>query len=81
MIWHGFRDKFYQFIKDASMPVVISELHFLEIIRELVFRDPMELDQPFLGIAPETFYPINIDLPTGKSFRMINIQMPVTAEH
>jgi hypothetical protein len=63
------------------MPVVISELHFLEIERELIFRDPMKLDQPFLSIAPETFNSINIDLPAGKSFGVIDVQMPVTAEH
>lgn len=81
MIWHGTTDKFYQFFKNAPMPIVISKFHFLEIKRELVFGNTMELNQSFFSIAPEPFHPINIDFPRGESFRMIDIQMPITAEH
>jgi len=81
MIWHGTKGKFYQFIKNAPMPIVITILHFLKIKRELIFRNTMELNQFFFSIVPEPFHPINIDLPRGESFRMIDIQMPTNTEH
>ena len=41
----------------------------------------MKLGQSFLGIAPEAFQPIDIDLAGRKAFAMIDPQMPVPTEH
>jgi len=63
------------------MSVIVSELHFLEVKREHLFRDSMMLDQPFLGVGPEALKAVYIDLAGAEPSLMIDSQMPVAAEH
>ena len=63
------------------MPVIIPELHFFEIQRELLFGDAVKFDQPFLGVAPKSFEAINIDLARREALPMINTKMTIAAEH
>ncbi len=63
------------------MSIIISEFHLFQVKRELLLRDPMELNNPFLRITPETLKTINIDLSRRKPFLMINPEMPVTTKH
>lgn len=41
----------------------------------------MELDNPFLGITPESFNTINVHFPRRKPPFMINSQMPISTKH
>ena len=61
--------------------MIIPELHFFDIQREFIFGDAMEFDEPFLGIAPESFESVDIDLASGKSLTMIHPEMPISAKH
>jgi hypothetical protein len=61
--------------------MIIPELHLLEIERELLGGDAVELDQPFLSEGPEAFQSIDIDFSAGISLFVVDPQMAITAEH
>jgi len=61
--------------------MIIPELHLFQIEREPFFRDAVELDDALLGVAPETFNAVDVDLPVAKMLSMVDIDVPVTAEH
>lgn len=75
------RDVLGQQIEENLLPMIIPELHFLEIEREFFRRDAVELDQAFLGEGPEAFQTINVDFPARISLFVIDPQMAVAAEH
>ena len=41
----------------------------------------MMLNESFLGIAPEAFQAVDVDLAPGEVFAVINLKVPETAEH
>lgn len=61
--------------------MIIPEFHFLEIEREFLRRDSVELDQAFFGKGPEAFQSINVDFSARVSFFMIDSQVTIAAEH
>jgi len=61
--------------------MIISKLLFFKIERKASWRDAMMLNQSFLGIAPEAFDAVNIDLPPSKSLSVVYPEMPVSAKH
>ena len=63
------------------MSIIVPKFHFLQIKRELLFGDTMELNDAFLGIAPETLKPINVYLTRREPFFMIDPQMTISTEH
>jgi hypothetical protein len=63
------------------MSVVVSELHFFQVKGEQGFRDAMMFDQPFLGIGPEAFKAVDVDLARAEAPLMIDLQMAIAAEH
>ena len=67
--------------EDILLPVIIPELHFFEVQRELLFGDAMKFDQPFLGVTPKSFEAININLARREALPMIDTKMTITAEH
>ena len=54
------------------MSIIISEFHFFQVKRKLLFGDTMEFDNAFLGITPEAFKAVDIHFARGKSLAMIN---------
>jgi hypothetical protein len=70
-----------QQFEDNLLPMIISELHLLQVEREFFRRDAVELDQTFLGEGPKTFEPVHIDLSTRISLFMIDPEMPIPAKH
>jgi hypothetical protein len=70
-----------QGIKNGFTFIVISELHFFQIKRELFFGDAMVLNQSFFRITPESFHPINVNFARSKAFSMVYFEMPVPTKH
>jgi len=75
------REVLGQQIKENLLPMIIPELHLLEIKRELLGRDAVELDQPFFGEGPEAFQSIDVDFSARVSLFVIDPQMAIAAEH
>ena len=75
------RDVLGQQIEENLLPMIIPEFHFLEIEREFLRRDAVELDQSFFGEGPETFQSIDINFSARVSFFMVDSQVAITAEH
>lgn len=61
--------------------MIVPESHFVQVPRKVLFGDPVELGKSFLGVAPEAFQAVNINLACCKSFSVVNPQVTVTAEH
>ena len=53
-----------------AMPMIIPKLHLLEVEGKLGRGDPVVLDQPLLGIAPEPLQAVEGDLPSGEAAAM-----------
>ena len=66
------RDVLGQQIEENLLPVIIPELHFLEIEREFFRRDAVELDQAFFGERPEAFQAIDVNFSARISLFMID---------
>ena len=75
------RDVLGQQIEEDLLPMIISELHFLEIERKLFRRDAVELDQAFFGEGPEAFQSVDVDFSARISLFVIDPQMAIAAEH
>lgn len=41
----------------------------------------MELDKPFLDVAPETFNVVYVNFAAGKELFMVDVEMTITAKH
>jgi hypothetical protein len=54
------------------MPIVISELHFFQVQRELYIGDFMELNNSLFGVAPESLEAININFAGRESSFVVN---------
>lgn len=63
------------------MTMIIPESHFVQVPWEVLFGDAVKLGKPFLGVTPEAFQAVNINLACCKSFSMVNPQMAIPAEH
>lgn len=63
------------------MSIIVPKLHFFQVQGELLFGYPMELSQPFLGVAPESFQAVNVDLTPSKMLAMVHPQMPIPTKH
>ena len=63
------------------MPVIIPELQFFEIQREVVLGDAMVLDQSFLGPTPEPLQAVDVDFARREDLLVVHLQVPVAAEH
>ena len=61
--------------------MIIPELHFFQIKRKPFLGDTMELDDALLGVTPEALNAVDVDLSIAKMLAMVDIDMPVTAEH
>jgi hypothetical protein len=61
--------------------MIIPEFHFFQVKREPFLGDAMELDEPFLGVAPESFNAVDVDLAIAKVPAMVKVDMPVPTEH
>ena len=61
--------------------MVVPELHFFQIEREVALRDAMELHEPLLRVAPKAFEAVDVDLAGGKDLPVIQPQVPIAAEH
>ena len=61
--------------------MIIPKLHFFQVKREPFLGDAMELDEPFLGVAPEALNAVDVDLAIAKVFAMVKVDMPVATEH
>lgn len=61
--------------------MIISELHFFQVKREPFLGDAMELDDALFGVTPKPFNTVDVDLAVTKMLAMIDIDVPVTAEH
>jgi hypothetical protein len=61
--------------------MIISKLHFFQVKREPFLGDAMELDEPFLGVAPEALNAIDVDLAIAEVLAMVKVDMPVATEH
>ena len=63
-------------IKEIGVPVIIPELPFLEVERELGWVDSIVLHEAFLGEGPEPFNPVDVDFSIGESFAVVDPFMP-----
>lgn len=70
-----------QQIEQALASIVIPKLHLFQVEREFFFRDAVELDEPFLSIAPETLNAVYVNLAVGKELFMVYVDMTIAAEH
>jgi len=50
-------------IREIGVPVIRSELQFFEGGRKLHRADPMIYQETFPGERPESFDPVDVDLP------------------
>ena len=62
------------------MPVIVPELHLIQVQGELVRGDPVVLEQLPLGIAPKAFEPVDMDLPPTEPLAVIDGEPPIAAE-
>lgn len=67
--------------KDILRSVVVPELHFFEIQREVFFGDSMVFSEPLFCVGPETLQTVDVDFPSSKSLAVIYTQMTVSTEH
>ena len=63
------------------MPVIIPELQFFEIQREVVLGDAMVFNQSLLGPTPEPLQAVDVDLARREVLLVVHLQMSVAAEH
>ena len=70
-----------QQVEQRLISMIIPKLHFFQVKREPFLGDAMEFDDAFLGVTPESFNAIDVDLPIAKMFAMVKVDMPVTTEH
>ena len=63
------------------VPIVVSELQFFEIKREVLFRDAMVLDKPLLGPTPESLQTVDVDLAGREVLAVVHLQVPIATEH
>lgn len=63
------------------MTMIVPESHFVQVPWKVLFGDSVELGEPFLGVTPEAFQAVNINLACCKSFSMVNPQMAIPTEH
>jgi hypothetical protein len=63
------------------MSIVIPEFHFFQVEGEFFLRDAVEFYDSFLGEAPESLHPIDIDLTGSKELFMVDFDVAVVAEH
>ena len=61
--------------------MIIPELHFFQVKREPFLGDAVELDDALLGVTPEALNAVDVDLPIAKMPAVVQVDMPVTAEH
>lgn len=61
--------------------VIVSKLKLLKIKMEFFFGNSMKFYNPFFGVTPKAFQAININLASGKTFAMIDLEMPIAAKH
>ena len=57
-------------------PVIIPELQFLEVEREPCRIDSMVFHQTFFCEGPESFNPVDVDLPVSESFAVVDPLVP-----
>jgi len=62
------------------VPVIVPELHLIQVQGELVRGDPVVLEQLPLGIAPKAFEPVDMDLPPTEPLAVIDGEPPIAAE-
>src|SRR5688572_702666 len=60
--------------------MIVAELPFVEIERELRRADAMVLEQLALGVRPEPFEPIDVHLAAAEPPPVIDAQMPIATE-
>ena len=75
------RDVLGQQIEENLLSMIIPEFHFLEIEREFLGRDAVELDQALFGEGPEAFQSIDVNFSARVSFFMVDSQVAIAAEH
>jgi hypothetical protein len=63
------------------MSIVIPKFHFFQVEGEFFLRDAVEFYDSFLGKAPESLHPIDIDLTGGKELFMVDFDVAIPAEH
>jgi hypothetical protein len=63
------------------MTMIVPESHLVQVSWKVLFGDSVELGKPFLGVAPEAFQAVNINLACCKSFSMVDSQVAIPAEH
>jgi len=61
--------------------MVIPKFHFFQVKRKAFLGDTMELDESFLGEAPESFQAVDINLSSGKPLSMIDLEVSISAKH
>jgi hypothetical protein len=54
VFWHQITKVLCDQREDVLLAVIISELQFLEVIGEPLRGNSVVLDDPFLGVAPES---------------------------
>jgi hypothetical protein len=63
------------------MSIIIPEFHFFQVEGEFFLGDAVEFYDSFLGEAPESLYPIDIDLAGGKELFVVDFDVAVSTEH
>ena len=61
--------------------MIIPELQFLEGQGKPLRGDSVVFDDPFLGVAPESFQAVDVNPAAGKVFSVIHPQVSITEEH
>lgn len=61
--------------------MIVSKSHFIQIEREVLLGDTVELCESFLGITPEAFQAVNIDFSICEPSFVVYPQMTVSTEH
>ena len=63
------------------MSIVIPKFHFFQVEGEFFLRDAVEFNDSFLGEAPKSLHPVDIDLTGGKELFMVDFDVAIPAEH
>jgi hypothetical protein len=61
--------------------MIISKLHLFKVKREPFFGHAVELDKPLFCETPKALDAVDVNLAAGKMFLVVNLDMPVSAEH
>ncbi len=61
--------------------MIVPELQFFEIQREVSHGDPMMFDESLIGPTPESLQAVDVDLARGEDLLVIDLQVPIPAKH